>query len=315
MITQVQIQGVLDQQTTKTAKIIALLNLGMTRTQIADLRVLGKYGAIQNVFAKHIAQTAHGIQTVSRLTFSPSVFNKRFGIEIEAHGIERTRVAQALRSAGIECYAEGYNHDTRTSWKVVTDGSLNGDHTFELVSPILEGENGLQQVRTVSEVLTRLGAKINRSCGLHVHFDAAGMDLQNWKRLLMNYAGLESTIDSMMPQSRRGNANTYCKSMKIANLQTKMEAARTLDQCRNIFPNRYSKINTQAFARHRTIEFRQHSGTFESAKIENWILFLHNLVDFSKGFSIENDNFAALKQFNTVETVNFYHNRIQDLNS
>ena len=43
--------------------------------------------------------------------------------------------------------------------------------------------------------------------------------------------------------------------------------------------------------------------------------FKINLVDFSKGFSVENDNFEALKQFNTVETVNFYHNRIQDLNS
>ena len=103
--------------------------------------------------------------------------------------------------------------------------------------------------------------------------------------------------------------------VSIYYVNEKIDAARTLDQVRNIFSNRYHKINTQAFARHRTIEFRQHSGTFEAAKIENWILFLHNLVDFSKGFSVENDNFEALKQFNTVETVNFYHNRIQDLNS
>jgi Putative amidoligase enzyme len=315
MIQQVQINEVLNRQITKTAKIIALLNLGMTRTQIADLAVLGKYGAIQNVFAKYIAQTAHGIQTVSRLTFSPSTFNRKFGIEIEAYGISRDRVAQALRNAGINCNAEHYNHDTSNNWKVVTDGSLSGNDTFELVSPILEGENGLAQVRTVSEVLVRLGARINRTCGLHVHFDAVGMDLQNWKRLLTNYAGLESTIDSMMPQSRRGDSNTYCRSMKIANLGAKIEAARTLDQCRNIFPNRYSKINTQAFARHRTVEFRQHSGTFEGEKIVNWVLFLHNLIDYSRSFSIESDNFDSLKKFNSVETSNFYHSRIQDLNS
>lgn len=310
---QVQIQNILNSNATKTAKIMLLLELGLSRTQIADLQSLGKYGAIQNVFAKWQAGRNGNVPT--RLVFSPAAFNKRFGIEIEAYDISRDMVAQALRSAGINCYTEGYNHDTRGHWKVVTDGSLSGNDTFELVSPILEGENGLAQVRTVSEVLTRLGVRINRTCGLHVHFDAAGMDLMNWKRLLTNYAALEGTIDSMMPMSRRGDGNTYCRSMKIASLQTKIDAARTLDQLRNIFSNRYSKVNTQAFARHKTIEFRQHSGTFESQKIENWVVFLHNLVDYSKAHIIENDSFESLKKFNSIETVNFYHSRIQDLNS
>jgi hypothetical protein len=310
---QAQIQNILNSNATKTAKITLLLELGLSRIQIADLQSLGKYGAIQNVFAKWQAGRNGNVPT--RLVFSPAVFTKKFGIEIEAYGISRDRVAQALRTAGINCNAEGYNHDIRASWKVVTDGSLSGDNTFELVSPILEGEDGLQQLRTVSAVLTRLGAKINKSCGLHVHFDAVNMDLTNWKNLIKNYAALEGTIDSMMPMSRRGTANNYCRTMKIANLNAKIDVARTLDQVRGIFSNRYSKVNTQAFSRHRTIEFRQHSGTFEATKIENWILFLHNLVDYSKSFSIENDNFESLKQFNSTEIVNFYHQRIQDLNS
>ena len=308
-----QVQNILSGNATKTAKIIALLELNLTRSQIADLAVLGKYGAIQNVYAKW--QAGRSGNTLTRLLFSPSTFNKRFGIEIEAHGIDRNRVAQALRSAGINCNAEGYNHDTSAAWKVVTDASLNGTETFELVSPILEGQNGLDQVKTVSEVLTRLGAQINKSCGLHVHFDASGMNLDNWKRLITNYATLEGTIDSMMPQSRRGQTNSYCKSMKINDLQTKINNARTLDNLRNIFSSRFHKINTQAFSRHRTIEFRQHSGTFEAEKMINWILFLHNLVDFSKDNTIENDSFNEFKKFNSTETVNFYHSRIQDLNS
>ena len=310
---QVQIQEILDRNTTKTEKIKALLDLGCSRVQIADLEVLGKYGAIQNIFAKW--QLGRNGNIPTQFIFSPIPFSKRFGIEIEAYGIDRRRVATALHQAGINCNAEYYNHNTRMEWKVVTDASLSGTDTFELVSPILQGEEGLEQVRIVSEVLIRLGAKINRSCGLHVHFDAANMDLTNWKRLISNYAGLESTIDSMMPQSRRGDTNTYCRSMKIANLRSKIESARTLDQLRNIFPNRYSKINTQAFSRHRTIEFRQHSGTFESEKIINWIVFLHNLVDYSKNNAIETDNFESLKKFNSIETLNFYHSRIQDLNS
>ena len=308
-----QVQNILTQTGTQKARIIALLELGLTRSQIAELEVLGRYGAIQNVFAKW--QLGRGVTTSTQLLFSPAAFNKKFGIEIEAYGIDRSRVAQALRTAGINCNAEGYNHDTRASWKVVTDGSLSGDNTFELVSPILEGEDGLAQLRTVSEVLTRLGAKINKTCGLHVHFDAEGMDLTNWKNLIKNYATIEGTIDSMMPQSRRGQTNTYCKSLKINDLTAKIDAARTLDAVRNDFPNRYSKINTQAFARHRTIEFRQHSGTFEAAKIENWVVFLHNLVDYSKAHTITTDSFEELKKFNSSETVAFYHQRIQDLNA
>jgi Putative amidoligase enzyme len=308
-----QVQNIVNGNGTKTAKIIALLELGMERSAIASLEVLGKYGAIQNVYAKwKLGQNGN---VLTQLLFTPSAFNKRFGIEIEAYGIDRNRVAQALRTAGIECQSEFYNHDTRIAWKVVTDGSLSGDNTFELVSPILEGEDGLAQLRTVSTVLTRLGAKINKTCGLHVHFDAANMDLNNWKNLIKNYAALEGTIDSMMPQSRRGQTNGYCKSLKINGLNEKIDAARTLDQVRNIFPNRYSKVNTQSFARHRTIEFRQHSGTFEAQKIENWVVFLHNLVDYSKANNITTDSFDELKKFNSTETVNFYHQRIQDLNA
>ncbi len=41
------------------------------------------------------------------------------------------------------------NHDLRPHWKLVTDSSLNGNDTFELVSPILEGEDGLEKLERV----------------------------------------------------------------------------------------------------------------------------------------------------------------------
>lgn len=306
-------ESILNGNGTKTGKIIALLELGLTRKQIADLGVLGKYGAIQNVYAKW--QAGRSGNTPTRLVFMPSAFNKKFGIEIEAHGCDKGIVARELRNAGINCHYEGYNHDTRSHWKVVTDGSLSGDNTFELVSPILEGENGLQQVRTVSEVLVRLRVKINRTCGLHVHFDAATMNLPTWKNLLKNYASLESVIDLMMPTSRRGNENKYCKSMKIANLNTKLNQSTTINQVVSIFPNRYQKVNTQAYTRHKTVEFRQHSGTIEAEKMINWIVFLHNLVDYSAANTIENGTFETLKNFNQEQITNFYHNRINDLSA
>lgn len=296
---------------TKTGKIIALLELGWTRKQIADLGVLGKYGAIQNVYAKW--QSGRSGNTPTRLLFMPSAFNKQFGIEIEGYGCDKNKIVRELRAAGINCHTEGYNHETRNHWKVITDSSLNGDNTFELVSPILKGMEGLEQVKIVSQVLVRLRVKVNKSCGLHVHFDAAQMNIGTWKNLIKNYANLESIIDLMMPASRRGNENQYCRSMKIANLNSKINAATTINQVLDIFSNRYQKLNTRAYSRYKTIEFRQHSGTIEAEKIINWILFLHNLVDYSTSNIVENATFETLKTFNQAEITNFYHNRINDL--
>lgn len=43
---------------------------------------------------------------MTRFLFTPSVFNRRFGIEIEAHGVGHETLASVLRAAGINCSAE-----------------------------------------------------------------------------------------------------------------------------------------------------------------------------------------------------------------
>jgi hypothetical protein len=42
----------------------------------------------------------------------------------------------------------------------------------------------------------------------------------------------------------------------------------------------------QSFHRHRTIEFRQHSGTCNGTKIENWVRFLLAFVESSRGQNV-----------------------------
>jgi hypothetical protein len=299
----------------KTEKMKALFALGRTRREVADWVANGNYGFAQNVFK--VWQAGRSSVTPTRLVlapaFTPTAFDRKFGVEIESFGISKETLVRALRLTGLSCEVEGYNHTTRNHWKIVNDSSIGGEDAFELVSPILEGQDGLEQVKKVSNVLVSLRAKVNKTCGLHIHFDAANLNLQNWKNLILNYANLEGVIDSMMPASRR--ANTYCQTMKIDDLATKMNDAQTIDAAVNIFTNRYRKINTQAYFRQKTVEFRQHSGTIESEKIINWILFLHNLVSYS-AMNLETiSTFDALKKFNQEEIVDFYHNRIQDLNS
>ena len=45
--------------------------------------------------------------------------------------------------------------------------------------------------------------------------------------------------------------------------------------------DRYYKVNVMSYNNHRTIEFRQHSGTTEYEKIKNWIDFLTAFLNWS----------------------------------
>jgi hypothetical protein len=310
---QQQVQDIVNQTATKTAKIKQLILLGFTRTEIAGWITNSNYGMVQNVYARMKADGE--LTPVSLLSFSPLPFDRKFGIEIEAYNIDRHLLARKLREAGIEANSESYNHELRNTWKIVTDGSLNGNQTFEVVSPILIGENGLEQVRKVCEVLHENNALINKSCGLHVHFCAEKFDLKQWKNLYKNYALLEPVIDSLMPQSRRDNNNQYCKSLNSKqNLHIKIDQSRSLQEIAVFFgQSRYFKINPLSYSRHNTVEFRQHSGTIEFSKIQNWVVFLHNLVSYSKDNLNTDSTFEALKNFNQSSITTFYHNRKADL--
>lgn len=93
----------------------------------------------------------------------------------------------------------------------MTDSSLNGNDTFELVSPILVGEAGLRELEKVCWVLELCDVKVNESCGLHVHIDAAGFNMATWRNLALSYKHLEPVIDRFMPASRRDNY--YCQGL------------------------------------------------------------------------------------------------------
>lgn len=277
-----QIRSILAQETTKTRKIQLLLLLGLTRRQVADLVTRGNCGWVYNVYKKMVSS---GTFIPSQTTAVPTSvlnysFNHRFGVEIEAYNCSRERLARELRDAGIQVVVESYNHDARNHWKLVTDSSLEGRDTFELVSPILVGEEGLKELETVCWVLDACDVKVNESCGFHVHMDASDFSIDTWKNLALSYKHIEPLIDSFMPRSRRDNR--YCKSMRSLSEARINEASTIHDLQRAFGSDRYYKVNLEAYSRHRTVEFRQHSGTINFAKMEKWIRFLNGLIIFAQ---------------------------------
>ncbi|MCC8186491.1 MAG: amidoligase family protein [Bacteroides sp.] len=287
---EAQVRNILAQQTTKTHKIQQLHLLGVPKRRIAELVTNGNYGQVWNAIARMNLQS----QPIATLPITVDyTFNRKFGVEIEAYNCSKTTIVRVLREEGIEVVSESYNHDTRPHWKIVSDSTIRGNSTFELVSPVLQGEAGLKELKKVCLILDANGVKVNSSCGLHVHFDAADFTLETWKNVALTYKNIESVIDKFMPSSRRDQF--YCRSLRTISKVDIQNANSIQELQRNAFENiRYFKINPQSYTRHKTIEFRQHAGSINHEKITNWIFFIHRLVTFAQhqqiGSQINNIN-------------------------
>lgn len=209
---------------------------------------------------------------------------RQFGVEVEftRNGVVTSRIAQRITDLGVPCEVEGYNHITRSHWKIVSDASCG----YEIVSPILRGEDGFRQLKIVLDTLTEMGVHVNRSTGVHVHLDANDLTALDVKNIVKRYSDNEAEIDQWFPSSRRGDNNTYCQSVArgvgeigsndfILDTQSAADAAGAVR-------TRFTKVNLASLTRYGTIEFRQHAGSTDYAKISNWILFLQHFVEQSR---------------------------------
>lgn len=277
-------QEILNSTWTKTKKAEALFDLGFTRLQVADLICNGNRGFSYNIWKKWNERRTETITTSEVINFDFE-FSRKFGVEIEFFGATDSTLTNNFRVSGLEFRNEGYNHTTRPHWKFVTDGSISGIYAKELVSPILQGKQGLADFRKACKALRLSNAQTNTTCGVHVHLDANDYSIENFRTLLKNQYLIENQIDKIMPSSRRANSNRYCQGFR-SNAQNlffqKIDACNSVRDLLNIFTTRYLKLNLQSFQRHGTVEFRQHGASTNFLKIKNWILICARLVEFSK---------------------------------
>ncbi len=240
------------------------------RTKRNDLIKLGlKAGDIEYIFSKFVAKETKGDFDFSKLTF---------GIEIECYNVERTRLIEEGSAQGLNIRSCGYTHAHTEYYKIASDSSIAGINPNEVVTPVLKGKRGMSSLKKLCKSLEAVDAKVNRSCGLHVHIGAQYITDEHYIRIFSNYQHIERAIDSFMPQSRRDNNNDYCHTLITHNFSgchTKRDVMRELGF------DRYHKVNAEAYAAHKTIEFRQHSGTVSYDKINHWVLFLAKLVEYS----------------------------------
>ena len=253
-----QVSDVMNERSSKNVKRTKLVKLGLMQHEVELLLSMQR------------TAKRSGTDFVSKLTF---------GVEIESYHYTRESVIAAGVQNGLQVHSEGYNHrDNKTYFKIVSDSSLQGDNTNEVVSPILKGNKGLNSLKAMCDTLAAVDARVNRSCGLHVHIGAENLSDDHYVRIVRNYQKLESVIDSFMPNSRRGNNSRWCHSLQGVDFSRCTTKRDVYDAMHG---DRYYKVNAVAYLRHKTIEFRQHSGTVEYEKISNWVKFLAKLVEYS----------------------------------
>jgi len=178
----------------------------------------------------------------------PKTDERHVSVEIEfACPIGRSDLIIALQRAELSDYVQRKD-----------DGSLRDfpanyvTHELVVCMPVSKREEVLKRV---CDVLEFVGAKVNKSCGLHVHLDMRHYD---HTKAFSNLVSSQVILYQMSPVSRR--TNTYCKKTISKDYSTARSKS-----------DRYVGINPMSFNKHRTIEVRLHSGTTNYQKILNFV--------------------------------------------
>ena len=264
---------------------------------------------------------------------------RRYGVELEfICTMSKANLARKIYAqTGQDILCTHYS-DKTNRWKLKDDNSVSGRGEYrygmEFVTPILKGENDMMKLRSIVDCIEQYGI-VNRTCGMHVHIDITGEQELPLRKLMKFFAKYENAINKLLPLSRRGANNNYCRDSfsgetdlglvykKLNNLDV-----RRLLNCR-WFVGR-GKWNFQNYWRHGSVENRAHSGTLSATKVDHWVRLTQAMINVAidnRGETIRKDDVTTTyttKQFldNLYKkkgidraTKRYYTRRYEELNN
>ena len=224
---------------------------------------------------------------------------QKFGIEIEMTGLTRNAAAKVLA---------GYFHTSATSiggaydtyivrdssdrqWKIVSDssircesrtgGSASGRNAVELVSPICV-YNDIETIQEIVRELKKAGARVNNSCGIHVHVDAS----PHTAKTLRNVVNIMASKEDILYKALKIDVarERYCKKADTRFLdEVNTRKPCTMDSLERLWYNgnsrryshydstRYHCLNLHSVFSKGTIEFRLFNSTLHAGEIKSYI--------------------------------------------
>ncbi len=231
------------------------------------------------------------VNTASELTFTRQL---KFGVEMEIilEGMKISKLRNNLRERGIKISEPNSTHEVCKGWKIVSDGSIGSTtgEGYEIVSP---PSSNLDELKIVCEELDKIGARVNRTCGLHVHHDIKELKRKQILRIYNFYNKYNNIIRHFLKNSRIENG--YCKDIseiieRVNSCESKEDLLSKIagKGTRNYYYHcRYYCLNLRSYLFYGTIEFRQHHGSIDFDEISSWILFTHKIIE--RALEVDND--------------------------
>ncbi len=229
---------------------------------------------------------------------------QKFGVENEMTGITRKQAAGVISDLfeSIPRYVGG-GYDAwevkdreGKAWKLMSDASIRcervtgknasesagRDYAVELVSPPLTYDE-IPKLQEVIRVLREAGAKVNSSCGMHVHVDAANHNRNSLKNLIgimyqkedMLFKALkvnesrasrwcQKVREPMLKKARRLNADETRDLTRLENIWYEGNYGRRTDHYND---TRYYALNLHSVFYRGTVEFRCFNATLHAGRV------------------------------------------------
>ena len=223
--------------------------------------------------------------------------DQAFGLELEFTGITRRDAAKAI--AKVINGNPYYRYDGGTykkctvpaadgrEWIVEYDSSIRmqGGEQCEFVTPKCTYAD-IEKVQECIRALRKAGAKINDSCGIHIHIDGANHNAKTLKNLVFTFRAKEDLIYQAVDPSRKNNH--YCKpitddlvdnikkikklddaSMKDTWYTTYADSWRSARE--HYHSSRYHALNLHSLWYRGTVEFRLFKSTLHAGEVRAYI--------------------------------------------
>ena len=230
-----------------------------------------------------------------------------FGVEVEMTGITRRQAAEALAAyfgtsvhyCGTYYDAWGVTDPEGKEWKLMSDSSIRGErkidfgyrstsddeYQVEMVTPKLTYAE-LPKFQECVRRVRKAGAKVNGSCGIHVHVDAANHNRQSLKNLIGIMYSKEDILFKAL-QVDPARARDYCQKVR----EPMLRQARTLssDETTDLTQleqvwyegdignrehynwTRYYALNLHSVFYRGTVEWRCFNSTLHAGKVAAYV--------------------------------------------
>ena len=203
-----------------------------------------------------------------------------FGVEVEMTGITRRQAAEALAEYfGTSVHYCGTYYDTwgvtdpeGKEWKLMSDGSIRaerktaggyefvgrGEYQVEMVTPKLTYAE-LPKLQECVRRVRKAGAKVNTSCGIHVHVDASN---QRW---------CQKVREPMLRQARTLSSDETTDLSQLEDIWYEGFETDGRDRHDHYNASRYYALNLHSTFYRGTVEWRCFNSTLHAGKVAAYV--------------------------------------------